>query len=605
MSEPSSLHRRASQRQIIVIWTIVVLLVAWHITVVVQAFLPYAWSGVDIQGGTVTTVARDSAAKRARLRRGDRFGSDDATRAFLSAREFYRLVRGQPYTVTVKRDNENFTTTIVPDRTTVWQQDPPNAWARLCSAVAFVISFIVAGILLTLRPGTMTVSLALATLACGFPYIDIKVAPQLVIPLDMVGSILFQSTFCSALVVFALRFPDDRVSGWRAPAQRVAWGFLAVTASVVCATALIAAFRGLAAEELVGERVVKVFDAFQALTVVTAGAILFLRSRQTDGASSARIRWATLGIVVPLVAVGIALIVGDPILWGVAVLSYVIFPASVLYVLPRARFVDSRFIVSRAAVLTATGIVVGVVIYGSDWMAAKFVFEPRAHALTPVEWIATGLEALVAVTLGFALHAIYRWIEGGIERIVFREKHETEAFLKLLGKSLLAAPDEAVIEEALASVVPREMHLASAAVFRCGPNGVFIRGKQTNWSDNHTLQLTKDDQLVRFLLETRRPLSIRAARWARVDVPAGTAAPALAVPISLSDTIAAIVLYGAHEDRTQIDVSERDALTTLAERASAAFEHVQALSIRAALAECESRCADLTRGPVRNRDALS
>jgi hypothetical protein len=302
--------------------------------------------------------------------------------------------------------------------------------------------------------------------------------------------------------------------------------------------------------------------------------------------------------VIPLAAVGIAQIIGQPLLWSAAVLSYVIFPASVLYVLPRARFVDSRFIVSRAAVLSATGILVGVIIYGTDWLMARYLLEPRAHSLTPVEWIATAFEALVAVTLGFALHAVYRRVESAVERFVFREKHDTEVFLKRLGTSLLTAGNESIIEEALGEVVPREMHLSSAAVFRCGANGTFIRGSQTNWGDDHARQLTKDDQLVRFLLQTPRPLTVRAARWTRVDVPAGTAAPVLAVPISLANTVDAIVLYGAHEDRTEIDASEFDALAALAERAAAAFEHVQALSIRTALAECERRCAQSVHGPA-------
>ncbi|HTD33532.1 MAG TPA: hypothetical protein VK665_07725, partial [Candidatus Elarobacter sp.] len=557
-------------------------------------FSPYVWSGMELDptSTTVVTVGENSPAERAGVVSGDRVVHDAMTDRFLNEWNNFALREGERYEVTLEDGGRSRTALIYPAWTTAFTQDVPNALVAIDSSIAFIIAILIAAVLFTLRPGVMTGALILAILPSGFPYVTVHGARDIDVPLDAIGTIIFQAGFVPALLIVALRFPDDNIGQWRLWAQRIAIGMLVASALTVAVITLIAALHRISPQAIFGEIGIQVFAGIQAIAGLLAIGALIGRFRGADGEIRLRIRWATIGMVASLIAIIVALIVDDDMVYAVAVFGYIFFPAGAAYALLKTRFVDPRFIVSRYAVYTVMALFAGIVIFGVDWLTGHFLVEPRARRLTVGDWLSAALEGAVAVGLGLLLHRVHRYVEAAIEGAIFREKHDLETFLDELGETLRCASEEA-IDTALASTLPHEMGLASAALFRRDGNGEFVRAQAVGWPDGSAARLTKDDQLILFLEDKRRPMTTQQIRWRRRDLPSGIAAPVLAIPIILPEAIIAIVIYSAHADHSELDVTERSAIARFAERAAAGYNNVRSTSMVKALADAERRCAEL------------
>lgn len=141
---------------------------------------------------------------------------------------------------------------------------------------------------------------------------------------------------------------------------------------------------------------------------------------------------------------------------------------------------------------------------------------------------------------------------------------------------------------------PREaLGLASAAFFRADEAGRFVRTAAVGWRDGDTRMLDAGDRLVRYLHTMRSPARIAAINWDRTDVPHGTAAPALALPIPLRDELYGFVLYGGHTWGADLDPDEVGIIARLGPAAIAACAYVRADGVRAELESWRTRAEQL------------
>lgn len=104
-------------------------------------------------------------------------------------------------------------------------------------------------------------------------------------------------------------------------------------------------------------------------------------------------------------------------------------------------------------------------------------------------------------------------------------------------------------------------------------------------------RLATGHQLVLYLMTEERPFAPSGSFEDEDVLPEGIAAPALALPCVVQHELIAFILYGSHSTGAQPDVKDIELLRELAERAAAAYEHVEAAShaaeIRALKAENE------------------
>ena len=89
--------------------------------------------------------------------------------------------------------------------------------------------------------------------------------------------------------------------------------------------------------------------------------------------------------------------------------------------------------------------------------------------------------------------------------------------------------------------------------------------------------------VVRLLKTERRAVDLREWVLDTPLYPSGFGKPRVAIPVFTRDELRAFALYGGHRDHTELDSSEIDLLSWLAEKCAAAFDHVEVCALRALL----------------------
>lgn len=290
----------------------------------------------------------------------------------------------------------------------------------------------------------------------------------------------------------------------------------------------------------------------------------------------ARIEWIGLGVILSAAAGSVKyLLVSIESPYETYALTSILnlVPATVFatsaYALLRERIVAVNFVVSRAlvyAILTSTTVGILALV---DWFVSARIAQVRLGFL---------LELCAAIGLGFALQRMHEWSDKIVDRFVFRSVHDAEVALKRLGATLVHAPSRDVIDRIVCREAAKAASLASAAVFHRSDADSFLRSCSLGWPDDAVRRLGAGHQLALYLMTEERPLVPIEAFGAKDVLPRGVAAPALALPCIVQHELIAFVLYGSHSSGAQPDVKDIELLREFAERATAAYEHVEGVS---------------------------
>lgn len=585
------------------VWTIVSFLVLWHVGVAASVFAPVRLIGMTAQGSVVDEVARGSPAEQAGLRPKDRYDLDDpGTKNFVSGILNGEVKSDGSYPITVIRavggHEQRLRLTMHPRAQVLFQSYTVRALVLIANSLAFIVCILLTGWLVARRPTVMTAALAAATLSFGVPQMF-----GLPYPLSLIAWtfswIAFQHGFTAAIVVFALRFPDDRVDGWRSRAQTVALVFMAISEAVVAAAAISAALKKTSPEVLYGDYVAA-FSVIQAVAVVAAAIIVLARFQASEERTRGQLAWGACGMVIALAAYVLSLI-NTPYSpsenWeAIGVIAFLGVPLCAAHALLRTRFVDPRIVWNRAAVFGVTLILLTVLFKSLEWLAehlfpgagqfiaARIWHTPAGQAQAQghdiAHWLVIGATAVVSVALASA----HKWMQWALEQLVFRDKIKARTIVRNLGASLAYAPSETVVESVLAYEAPRQMGLTSAAHFAAAGRGTFVRRNSSpGWNAAHSSKLGLDDNLIRLVVTQRKPVRTADVGWSRDDSPSGNEWPDLAVPVVLRDEVVAIDLYGPHKDHFEIDADEIETLSDLADHAAWAMDHIRAETLEQAL----------------------
>ncbi len=445
-------------------------------------------------------------------------------------------------------------------------------------------AIVIAAWLVTVRPGWMTFALFLASLNAADSFLGgLPISRSASDALHFISTILTHNGFWPALIIFALRFPDDDVRGLRVIAERTAFSVAIAAEGFLIANELYSYPKTLHGS-FWGESAMAYFSA---TSLLIAAGILIARYHESVGRMQMQIRLALFGMVAGLcylvyamflIAVRVPVVGYETAfgLWaGLGAAAIAIIPACTAYALVKSSYIDPLFVLNRATVFAATAVLLGASIAGVDWLIERSLTETGA---------ALALQAIATILLALVMNTVHRRVEAVVERTLFRSRYEAARYLRRLGSSLALASTERVIEEALALQAPQALGLASAALFRRNGSERYARVAAAGWHTNHAACLDADDQLVRFLRAARSPLKIRETRWSRNDVPDGSHAPVIAIPLIIREQVAGFMLYSAHTDHSKIDPIEEQHLIDLIDRACSAFDHVENAALRALLA---------------------
>lgn len=458
--------------------------------------------------------------------------------------------------------------------------------------IAIILSMIVAGWLVVVRPSRMTGSLFLFC-AFGWPtslttlgHIDTTayiICYSLWAILNALSSL--------GLAVFALRFPGDRVDGWRRPAQAIV-----IASAVVLIPANLALFSLFPPmSEGLGTLIESYGSIATELFVIVALVLTYLQAPLSE---RAKIRWVGLGLTVGLGATlffyitsslpGLAFSQPPWLINSVTALTFFV-PLSVVYVVIRHHVFDVRFVLGRAAIYGVLTTFVIVVISLVDYTAGKLLSETRIAFLG---------EAGIAVLLGLSLNRVHKRLETIVEAIFFRERRRAEHRLARVAEGILHASSRGAIAEALVTEPSVALNLTSCALFRAEDDH-YIRIAANGWETASAATISRTESAILQLSASPAPLRTHDASWASNLLPTGLARPYCAFGLFVHGRIEGVLFVGPHLGGEALDPDELALLAGLVRSAGLADERLDAEDARARSVALESEVRIL-RGLVRS-----
>lgn len=378
------------------------------------------------------------------------------------------------------------------------------------------------------------------------------------------------------LLPFVLRFPHDRISGWRERIRIPAVALVVVIFFYYVAISWIGLRYGIDDYSRL--------NGVPALVMYLAAATILIATYvQAHGSERQRLKWAVVGMMIAFAAQITNYIPGSVLLPPLAEIVSIVMPISVAYAALRHRLIDVEFVVNRAIVYGGLTAMLLSFVSLIDWLTSRFISEYH---------LALYAEAGATIAIGFALDRLHGGLEDITDRFFFRSRHVAEQQLERVAQSLVFATRLQSIEEALVDEPARWLALASAALFRHDDaSGTFVRGHSIGWGGDDLASFEDDAPIARYLHAERKAITAEAAAWHVRDLPGGAAAPALYVPIFSRNRLHAIAVYGAHVNSALPDPGEAAMIERLAPEASSAFDHLALDALTRQLTGARGRAA--------------
>ena len=166
---------------------------------------------------------------------------------------------------------------------------------------------------------------------------------------------------------------------------------------------------------------------------------------QTSGAERARMAWAStsLGFLyLANIATGVIAtfhIGANPYIFLIVNnIAIFVAPVGLTYALLSRRLLDIGFAVNRAAVFSGVSIIVVGIFMLGEWVLGTW-FSKASH-MTNLE-----VSAALAIGLGFSVRAIHTRVDGALDRVFFRKRHEDETAIRAFADEAAEVTDDATL----------------------------------------------------------------------------------------------------------------------------------------------------------------
>jgi hypothetical protein len=565
---PQALWSRPNLIRIFIVIALGTWLLATTIPSLTQIWEAPPGNGLSVDlNGLVTGVDKGSPAAAARIAPGDRV-------AVPLPRDLFHTPPGpMPVRIVHKGSMRLITVTTKPSPLSL-----PQKLRFIAKNLSYVIFLVVGSLLLLLRPSPMTWAFYLYCVLrrwgdLGFYW----PGASNFFWFNLIALAVLGGATCVLVAIFALRFPSNRLSGWRRLLNRIAIVLLVAFPAAWLYLWIRVAVFGLPSQV--------VFDALIIATSIVylgASAIFIVTFFRSHGEERKRHQWILIFPVVLIMRVvainqSNGLILYALPLWFSDVLGLlgVCVPIVVAYAVIRHRVFDVQFVISRALAYGAITSIMVAAFSLVDWFLSK-QFATTRLALTA--------EITVALALGFWLNSLHRGVNRFIDSAFFRQRHLAEQRLARAAQAVRRAESHEAVDRFLVFEPVQALDLTAAALFhRDEAHGCFVRETTVGWDGMDELDLASDDPLVLHVLAERTPVRLAEVSWPSGETSALLRATVLASPVYVREQLDAIVFYGAHCNGADLDPDEVRALVPLAESAGAAYEHIETRSLQAQL----------------------
>lgn len=367
-----------------------------------------------------------------------------------------------------------------------------------------------------------------------------------------------------ALTAFALRFPEGKITAaeqrWARPIDAAVFVTLAIYA--------VDAWKPMSFGWIFANAV-----PFAATAMTLA--IVIAKFGMSAGEKRQRISWALFGVAVSSVGYALAgnpdsYLYNVPIASNIASLLVAALPLFLGYAILRHRVMDIGFALNRSLVYACVTAVIVIGISAVDWLSGRYLAGTK---------ISLALDAAIAITFGVALNRIHSRIERGVDRVLFRERHRAWTRVDSRIRALDFAETSDTVDAALVDEAAQVLRLTSAAVFRSGESGDFVRTSAIGWEDGATA-LPREHLLLRTMRSEERTVALTEHEIEGPEFPRGGHRPDIAIPIGMRHQLLGCVIYGHRQGDTTLDPEERALLERLAHAASVAYDAIEAANWR-------------------------
>lgn len=540
----------------------VVVALVLNIAAAVELFEPHSSFGyylVYTSGFEVARVDRDSPAAKAGIAPGDHLDFTASTlRDRLIGLEYMPALPGESLSFALVRSGASRPVTLraaplSPSQTLQAISSPLTSFLRLAGFVYIAVALMI----LLRRPNRMTWGLFLYLVSATD--VEFYRFPVALFPIVEFASAILSVAGTIGLVIFAVRFPDDRPIGWRAWIDRIAIPAGALFAIPNLAWDATSLLFGQSPSAWMSYG-----STLGALALIlVAGVALVAAALTAKPWERQRMQWVIAGVFFTLLnsatswakywSAAYPFASSDVLLWITAVL-YALAPFAIFYAVVRQRVFDISFVVSRTLVFTIVTAAVFAIFALIEWLAGRLI---ERTGVTLV------LVAAAAIGVAFYMSTIESKAEQLIERTLFRRRHLAERHLAHVAAGLPDAQNVETVNEALMREPVRAYALSSSALY--------MRDDSGDYYSNGSLL----DRSVALKLQG----SHKPVRLLELDDDAGAVQrgdPVLAVPIFVRARLAAVAVYGAHSNGEDIDPDEVDSLAAMGAAAGIAYDHLEA-----------------------------
>ena len=413
----------------------------------------------------VDALSPRSPLLAAGVRPGDRVRYDRP------AQQFINWAAGEQLSLTLIRGDSQRRVTVM---VTAAPSLPPYAEADYVIVTVARLLAVVSGLVIGWRRPERAGLRALAATALLAPIVFPSSAPEAMhLPwLNVIGGVSSEIGF-GVLVFFALNYPDDRPSGWRATLLRVyRWIFgLQLIAAVYYFGRLHAG-----SFEPLCWWLLKVFDVVDPALFFTG---IVLAWRAARGETRVRLQWilATLGVIMATFALGkLNRLAGYPIpaepLDVVSNLTFMVAEIGFIYAVFRHRIFDLELAVNRALIFAIVGAILFGAIQLAHAVASEFLHvDDRNKAVL--------LSAILALAVYLSFNQLKKAVEKVVDRLFFRAWAEREEELRRFVTQAQLATDPGALDRLFVAAVDRFTGGAGCALFHRQAGGSYARQHST------------------------------------------------------------------------------------------------------------------------------
>lgn len=578
-ASPPAVADQGSHSRRIIRAVLVCIITAWSLATtlpdIALPWHPLSTYGLFHKGGQITNVPRDGPAALAGIKVGDRI--DLSATSLNDRRHLYGAVYansaepGQPLTLTIDQNGHRRVVTL---KSRVLQRTLADNVTNVILVLSQCAMVLIASALVLFRPGVMTWAFYIYSIAgTGLSTLLNAYVPIPLLVTQFGLAYVLSGARAAAFAVFALRFPRDVAKGWKK-------GLEISLIPVAVALGLLSAYAATA--PIVLGHITGGFNAFVAvvnLVVYAIGVAAFIVTYV--GATSddrQRVKWIVVGLIA-----GFGGSTGfDVIRWlvpsAVSIPLYnsmyslnVLLPITLAYAIVRNRVIDVNFVISRTVVYAALTAAIVATFALIDWFFSRYLSAAS---------VGTIAEIAVAIGLGFWVNALRQRVNAFVDAVLFRRRHQAETRLQRLARALPHVETIDGIAEGLVDQPAEALELTSAALFMRGDGREYIRIHSAGWHDSNLANVNTGDLLVAQLASERQSIRLHDFGWKGKNLPEGPAAPVLAVPFSVRRELNGFALYGAHVRGGDLDPDEIAIFSELSVGAAAAFDHIEAQTLR-------------------------